>query len=240
MGKFSRATPSLPLSQNSRLKAKMKISLNAGGLLSPAGFSRWRDGKRKSIRNAIVQGMREGGAPLVESARAEMRRAFRVERQAFLKSMRAKVYASKPGRLPALLIGSKIEWLGIHARGGIVSAQGKKMLIPLTEEGKRMGRKAFKRAITGLMRSGNAYFIQKNGKAILMAENIKENGSDLRRFKRAERLRSGQKRIKRGQEIPVAVLVPQVKLRRRFELESVVRAQMPALAAAIERRLKDA
>lgn len=218
----------------------MKISMTAGGLSSPAGFSRWRNEKRKAIKSAIVQGMREGSAMLVESARAEMRRAFRIDRQAFLKSMRAKVYASKPDRLPALLIGSKIDWLGIHARGGIVSAPGKKMLIPLTEEGRRMGRKAFGRVITGLMKSGNAYFIQKNGKAILMAENIKENASVLRRFKRAERLRSGQKRISRGQEVPIAALVPQVKLRRRFELDSAVRAQMPALAKAIERRLKDA
>ena len=40
-----------------------------------------------------------------------------------------------------------------------------------------------------------------------MAENIKENAGQLGRFKRAERGRTGAKQIKRGQEIPIAVLV---------------------------------
>ncbi len=87
------------------------------------------------------------------------------------------------------------------------------------------------------MRSGNAWFIRKDGKVILMAENIKENASALTRFKRAERQRTGAKSIKRGQEIPIAVLVPRVTLKRRFDFDGTVRRAMPQLAQSINRYL---
>ena len=70
-----------------------------------------------------------------------------------------------------------------------------------------------------------------------MAENLRENAQPLARFKRAERVRTGAKSVKRGQEIPIAVLVPNVTLKRRFDLEGIVRSQMPELSAAIIRQL---
>ena len=56
-------------------------------------------------------------------------------------------------------------------------------------------------------------------------------------FERAERSRTGAKSIKRGTEIPIAVLVPAVSMKRRFDLEGTVRGQMPVLARAIEKQL---
>ncbi len=166
------------------------------------------------------------------AARSEMRSAFTVKRNSFISSMGVKVFDKKPEQLPALLVGSKIPWLGLHEKGGTVSGN---LLIPLLPG--RIGPKRFKAVIDGLMRSGNAFFIEKNGRVLLMAENIKENASQLNRFKRAERARTGGKQIKRGQEIPIAVLVPSVTLRGRFDLPGLVRAQMPKLAAAIQQRL---
>ena len=100
-----------------------------------------------------------------------------------------------------------------------------------------MGRKAFRRVIDGLMRAGNAFFIEKNGKVILMAEAIQDNAAELRRFKRAKRERTGAKSIKRGQEIPIAVLVSSVTLRGRFDLPGLVRSQLPKLTASIVQQL---
>jgi hypothetical protein len=71
-----------------------------------------------------------------------------------------------------------------------------------------------------------------------MAENIKENGSQLTRFKRAERGRTGAKQIKRGQEIPIAVLVKRVDLKRRLNLVGGVQRALPALAQAIQKELE--
>ncbi len=54
---------------------------------------------------------------------------------------------------------------------------------------------------------------------------------------KAARLRSGQKRLRRGQEILVAVLVDRVRLRRRFDIESFVRRKLPLLTRAIQKEI---
>ena len=212
----------------------MKLSLISSGLLDPKRLDSWVPEKRRAIRKAVEAGMKTAGKEIAEVARSRMQSAFKVHKAGFLKSMRHKLYAGSPEKFPALLIGSKINWLGIHVRGGTIGA---KMLIPLLPEHRRIGRKAFRRVVDGLMRSGNAFFVKKNGKVILMAENIKDNTSELRRFKRAERGRTGAKSIKRGQEIPIAVLVPSVTLRGRFDLPGLVRSQLPKLSTAILQQL---
>ena len=213
----------------------LKISLTTSGLLDKSTLEAWARQKRTAIHQAVATGMRAGGKEITEAVRHQMRRDFSVKKPAFVNSLRPKVYDRNPDKLPAFLIGSRIPWLGIHVRGGTLSGR---MLIPLTEEGRRIGRRAFKRVIEALLRSGNAYFIRKNGQVILMAENLKENSSALTRFKRAERHRTGAKSIKRGQEIPIAVLVPKVTLKRRFDFEGAVRGQLPNLARVIEKQLK--
>jgi hypothetical protein len=212
----------------------LRISLSTSGLLDKSTLDAWSRQKQAAIHKAVATGMRDGGKVVADVVRSKMKTDFTVKKSAFLNSLRAKVYDRDPDKLPAVLIGSKIPWLGIHVRGGTISGR---MLIPLTEEGRRIGRRAFKRVIDALIRSGNAYFIQKNGRVIVMAENLRENASALARFKRAERKRTGTKSVKRGQEIPIAVLVPKVAMKRRFDLESSVRGQLPVLARAIEAQL---
>ena len=212
----------------------LKLSLAASGLLDKSKLDAWSKQKQAAIHKAVVSGMQTGGKVVADTVRSRMNADFTVRKPAFVRSLRAKVYDRNPDKLPALLIGSRIPWLGIHVRGGTVSGR---MLIPLLPEHQRMGRKAFRRVIDGLMRSGNAFFIEKNGKVILMAEAIKENASELRRFKRAERQRTGSKSIKRGTEIPIAVLVPNVTLKRRFDPEGAVRGQLSVLARAVEKQL---
>lgn len=212
----------------------LNITLTTAGLLDKSKLDAWTRQKQVAIRKAVANGMREGGKSVADGVRSKMQAGFKVKKAAFVNSLRAKVYDRKPDTLPAVLIGSKIPWLGIHVRGGTISGR---MLIPLTEEGRRIGRRAFKRVIDALVRSGNAYFIRKNGRVILMAENLRENAQPLARFKRAERKRTGAKSVKRGQEIPIAVLVPNVTLKRRFDLEGTVREQLPVLARSIEAQL---
>jgi hypothetical protein len=214
----------------------MKLSLTAAGLLDPKRLDSWSPKKRRTIRKAVEAGMKSAGKEIAQVVQVRMRAVFNVRKAGFVKSMRHRLYAGSPNRFPALRIGSPIRWLGIHMRGGTVRGR---MLIPLLPEHKRIGRRAFRRVVDALMRSGNAFFIERNGKVILMAENIRENSSQLRRFARAERGRRGTS-IKRGQEIPIAVLVPTITLRGRFDLAGLVRGQMPRLAEAILRQLNDA
>lgn len=213
----------------------MKLSLTTSGLLDPKRLDSWIPEKRRAIRKAVESGMKSAGREIAQTVQARMQSAFKVRKSGFVRSMRHKLYAGSPAKFPALMIGSRIPWLGIHTRGGTI---GGRMLIPLLPEHQRLGRKAFRRVIDGLMRTGNAFFIQKNGKVILMAEVIKENAAELRRFKRAERDRTGAKSIKRGQEIPIAVLVPMVTLRGRLDLPGIVRSQLPKLTSSILQQLK--
>jgi len=210
----------------------MKLTLTTSGLLDPRRLSAWSAERRRAIHAAVAKGMAAGGREVREAARAQMRSAFQVRRANFVASLQAKVFNRKPDRLPALWVGSRIPWLGIHERGGTVAGR---MLIPLLPT--RIGPKRFKAVIDSLMRSGNAFFVEKNGRVLLMAENIRENANVLGRFKRAERERSGVKRLQRGQEIPIAVLVRRVDLKRRFDLAAGVQGALPKLAAAIGREL---
>ncbi len=212
----------------------LKLSLTTSGLLDKGELAAWSRQKQADIRQAVAQGMRDHGRSLTEALRSRLRSDLTIRKPALLRSLRARVLDRVSGRLPALLVGSRVPWLGVHVRGATLTG---KMLIPLTEPGKRIGRKAFKRVIDTLMRSGNAWFIRKDGKVILMAENLKENASPLHRFKRAERQRSGAKSIRRGQEIPIAVLVSRVTLKRRFDFDGTVRKSLPQLAQTIHRYL---
>ncbi len=210
----------------------MKIDLTASGLFDARQFNAWSTERRDAIRAALKRGMQSGGREVRDAARTQMRGAFNVKRNSFVSSMQAKVLDKKTERLPALLVGSKIPWLGLHEKGGTVSGN---LLIPLLPG--RIGPKRFKAVVDGLLRSGNAFFVEKNGKVILMAENIRENASQLTRFKRAERARTGAKQIKRGQEIPIAVLVKSVSLKRRLDLTGAVQRSLPRLAGAIQKEL---
>ena len=110
------------------------------------------------------------------------------------------------------------------------------MLIPLHG---RVGRKRFKAQIAELMRGGNAYFIKNaKGNIVLMAENIKEHDRPLAGFKRRYRKAEGVKRIKRGADIPIAVLVPRVQLKKRLDIERLVAGRVPRLAVAIEKQIQ--
>ncbi|MBD3805320.1 MAG: hypothetical protein IE919_19100 [Thioclava sp.] len=212
----------------------MKIDLVAEGLLDRRRFSAWQGDTRKAIHAAVARAMRDTGEAMAERVRSEMRAGFKVVKPKFLRSMHAKVFDRKAEEFPALYIGSKVPWLGIHEQGGTIRGR---MLIPLLPQHRRIGRKAFARVIDALMRSGNAFFIEKNGRQILMAENIAENAQPLARFRRAERERTGARRVRRGQEIPIAVLVRRVSLRKRFDLARSVRGDLPRLASAIRKAM---
>ena len=213
----------------------MKLSLTQTGLLNPSQLTAWTTERKKAIRSAVVQGLKTGGSEVRDAARAQMRTAFKVARSGFVSSMQAKVLDKKPERLPDLLIGSRIPWLGLHEKGGSVSGN---MLIPLLSGGARMGPKRFRQIVDALMRSGNAFFVKKNGRVLLMAENIRDNSQQLSKFKKAERSRTGVKKIKRGQEIPIAVLVKRVDLKRRLGLVDAVQGSLPRLAQAVSLELE--
>ena len=57
-------------------------------------------------------------------------------------------------------------------------------------------------------------------------------------FKRRYRKAEGIKRLKRSADVPIAVLVPRVQLKKRLNVEGIVAGRIPRLSARIEKQLR--
>jgi len=65
---------------------------------------------------------------LKQDVRSHVAGQMTVVKKSFVKGFTAKVLDKDKNRLPALYVGSRIPWSGIHERGGSISGR---MLIPL-------------------------------------------------------------------------------------------------------------
>ena len=210
----------------------MRISIRIDSAAGNAQLRRWGGEFRTKVQKAVERAMRTEATEIKDDVRGHVAGQMAVVRKSFLKGFTAKVLAKDPNRLPALYVGSRIPWSGMHESGGQIAGR---MLIPLHG---RVGRKRFKAQVAELMRGGNAYFIKNaKGNIVLMAENIKEHDRPLSGFKRRYRKAEGVKRLKRGADIPIAVLVPKVVLKKRLNVERLVAGRIPRLSAAVEREI---
>ena len=210
----------------------MRISIRIDSAAGNAQLRRWGGEFRTKVQKAVERAIRAEATEIKDDVRGHVAGQMAVVRKSFLKGFTAKVLAKDPNRLPALYVGSRIPWSGIHETGGQI---GGRMLIPLHG---RVGRKRFKAQVAELMRGGNAYFIKNaKGNIVLMAENVKEHDRPLSGFKRRYRKAEGVKRLKRGADIPIAVLVPKVVLKKRLNVERLVAGRIPRLSAVVEREI---
>ncbi len=210
----------------------MNINLTTTGLLKPGSLPPFMAAKQSLARKAVRDGFRAAAPEIVTAVRNNVQQALKIKRMALLKSYVARHFDSKPDRMPAMMIGSTQRIAAIHEFSGTITPKGKLLLIPIG--GLRVGAKAFKRYVAQLIASGNAFFKkQPNGNLILFAENIKENDTALRRFKRNDRALKGKKSHKRGAEIPIAVAVKSVRLQRRTRVQETIAAKLPVVARAI-------
>lgn len=211
----------------------MKISLVREGLLNPAQLTAWTRERQQQIRDGVARGMKRGGEEVAEKVRAQAVAALNIKKKSFTKTFRAKVRYRDRTRMPVLDVGSMLRWLGIHETGGTVQGP---LLIPLG--GARVGRKRFKTIVNNLIRSGNAYFREVRGKVILFAENIAENRAETGRFasryRQALRGRGGGGKLK---EVPIAVLMPRVQLKKRLRVNEIVRANLGVITGRIEEEI---
>lgn len=211
----------------------MKVSIRIDSAAGQAQLRRWGGEIRAKVQKAVARAMATEAAELRQDVRAEVAGQMTVVKKSFLKGFTAKVLDRDPNRYPALYVGSRIPWSRIHETGGVIAGR---LLIPLHG---RVGRKRFKAQIAELMRGGNAYFVKNaRGNIVLMAENLKEYDRTLSGFKRRYRKAEGVKRVKRGADIPIAVLVPKVVLSKRLDIERLVATRVPRLSAEIEKQLR--
>ena len=211
----------------------MRISIRIDSPAAQAQLRRWGGTFRDTVRKAVARSIASEAVTLKQDVRSHVAGQMAVVKKSFVKGFTAKVLDKDTQRLPALYVGSRIPWSGIHERGGAI--QGR-MLIPLHG---RVGRKRFKAQIAELMRGGNTYSIKNaKGNIVLMAENIQEHDRPLSGFKRRYRQAEGIKRLKRGADVPIAVLVPRVQLKKRLSVERLVAGRIPRLSARIEKQIR--
>ena len=214
----------------------MKIELD--GLFKPDQLRTWERLIKADIRESISRGMAASGRELVQKLRFALASSVNVRKKSFVQVIRHVVFEKKKNELPALMVGTRAPLVAAHAFGARIPGP---VLIPLLEEGKRIGRKHFGKLVNELMRAGNAYFKNVNGKVLLFADQDKANAKGLAPFRRAERFRRGGKfRKTRGVAlaIPIAVLVRDVVIPKRFAFTEITRAELPRITDAIQRELE--
>jgi hypothetical protein len=210
----------------------MKISVRIDSPAANAQLRRWGGQFRARVQKSVAMALARESRMLKEDLRSHVGGQLHVARKAFLKSFTTRILDKDTQRLPALQVFSRIPWAGIHEHGGRIN---KRVLIPLHG---RVGRKRFKAQVDQLIRGGNAYFIRNaKGQVILMAENIREHDQALAGFKRRYRKAEGVKRIKRGADVPIAVLVPSVTLKKRLNIQRLVEQRLPRLVREIDKGL---
>ena len=211
----------------------MRISVRIDSTAAQAQLRQWGGEFRDKVKKSVARAISSEATELKQDVRNHVASEMTVVKKFFLKGFTARVMDKDKTRLPALYVGSRIPWSGIHETGGLIAGG---MLIPLYG---RVGPKRFKAQIAELMKGGNAYFVKNaKGNIVLMAENLKAFDRPLAGFKRRYRKAEKIKRIKRGEAIPIAVLVSKVRLKKRLDIEKLVAGRIPRVMAAIEGQIR--
>lgn len=204
-----------------------------GLLRDRSSLQAWTERSRQRIRQTVKREMVAAQPDLQAAAQGAVRGAFRVSKASFPAAWRTRVYASKPNRLPALLIQSRVFWMGAQEYGvRIIGRNG--VLIPFGNL--RIGYQAFRGLLATLRENGQGFFRNVGGRVILFARaRVGLKGGAVLRLKRAfAASRSSTRGVRQGDAFPVATLVPRVQLRPRFSLERAAAPAVGRLARRIE------
>lgn len=213
--------------------ANFQMSLVGEGLLKPGAMRAWTRERQQHLYSGAARAMREQGRPMAKAANDQARSAMNIKRKSF-PNFKSKVYTARKDIPPVLRIYSAVPWLGMHSRNSTITADGRnRMLIPLI----RIGYWRFKVVISTILRNGAGFWKEINGKVFLFAEYQPEYGQPLARFRRLERTKRGDFAPTRwaGVDIPIAMLVTRVQVKKRIDVERAVRPLIPNLVTAIER-----
>ena len=199
------------------------------GLAIRSQMRQWLKSRQQEARRRVGVEMLKWAPSAVTAARADAAAGLKGNKAA--RSFHYKLYTAKANKMPALKIGSKIPWLGIHTRGGVIRGP---LLVPIV----KMSAKKLRNLIRELMKRGDGFWVRGDyGQVILMAENLPEYGGLLNRHKSAERKRTRSEynsgRLKKGQAIPIAILLPQARLQKRINFPDSVIGEIPRLRSAI-------
>jgi len=209
------------------------VKITKTGLFTKSGVNKFVDNYFKAVKEKVAEGMKQTVVEAKMVNAQNVNSAFKVKRPVFAKSWRGRVYNKKKDKLPSMQIHNSIFWFNAHEKNGIIRPKnGKKyMAVPLANFGsKRMGRKAWNTMLKTL-RNNEQTFVRKskNGKLILFAETNAENRKILAKSKNFWRGLTGEKKVAYGTIIPIAVLVPFVKTKKRYDVIDTNKKLLPKL-----------
>lgn len=205
-----------------------------GFMAKPSSLNSWVLAGHNSIRDAVAREMKLRQTALQRAAGKAVSSSMRVNKASFPAAWRTRVYTSKPAKMPAVLVQSKIFWMGAQEFGAQISGK-RGLLIPFGNV--RIGAKAFRRLLDQVIKSHTGFF-RKIGSRLILFARSSVRGAAASRLKRAfASSRMSTNRVGKGEAFPIAVYVRSVRLRPRFSLKAAVTPVVRDLARAIENRV---
>ncbi len=214
----------------------MNIDIKLDGLFKPNLFDAFKKDLTKELNRSTAVGMEQASKEIKTILRNNVKQNLKVNSKSFPNLITSKLYNNRKTSFPLLQFYSREHWLWTHQEGAIIKSKGGGMLIPLLD--KRMKAGKFKQVISNLLASKNAFFKEVNGKVYVFAYNNKENTKDLTSFKRQERANTGRKSIKKGEAVPIAILVKSVKIQKRLNGYKIIDNNIDLILKKIEQNTK--
>lgn len=211
------------------------ISLTKSGLFNPAELQSWKSSMNTRIHDAVKAGMQKGGKELALRVQANVAGTLKIKRKGFLKSFRPKIFDSKPGRLPDLLVGSKVPWSGAHEHGATIAGR---LVLPFTHTVGHPGQKAWRAFIAQIVRDRKGVIRKIRGRQILFVRVTDARAAVTASAGARSRVRfKNGRRAKPNDLVPVAILLQSVTLGRRIDVRGTVQNNLGLLASAIRTEL---
>lgn len=215
----------------------MRITLDSEGL-SERDLTAWTAGQKARIRAGVLKGMRAEAPAVTKAMRAQVVSKLKVTKKNFLNAYKHKIYDAKKDELPDLRFYSGVPFSARLDTGGVVrAASGKKLLIPLTSGGTRISVKRLRLLVRKLLASKTGFFRKVGQRTLLFANYDASVAGGLAPARR--RLMPGKGfRLQSGSAIPVAMIVPQVTLKKAARVAPLVIRRLGSVANAIQKELQ--
>ena len=101
----------------------MRIAVRIDSPAAQAQLRRWGGEFREKVQRAVAKTMASEASELKEAVREHVAGQMTVVKKSFVKGFTARVLDRDPKRLPALYVGSRIPWAGMHEKGGRIGGR---------------------------------------------------------------------------------------------------------------------
>lgn len=218
------------------------IKVSFAGGFQPHQFRAWSREGQKDINKRVRRAMFEVKPAIDKAAANDIKSGLNVRRANFTRAFQTSVQYQDDARPPIMATVSKIPWLNAHIHGmNIGPKQAKGLMIPINVKalksgGSRIGYRAWQKIVAQLASQGNLHFVKRKGKVLVLAETAGSGNALRRHNKRIGADRYGKKR---SLEVPIAVLVPQVTIKKRLNIEALASGPLGRLLrAAVDKHMR--